>query len=163
MSQAGDQIGISGNAFSRGIPAMTINWAGPAAAAVHAATIFNTFDKSLSAEINDSHGNSGEWLAQRRRNRTLNIRVQAKPIAATMALARVIAADAPPQGDFVAITGATDGSINSGSSSTYDYKCVTAPSVSYTPEGETVITFDLSCLLADDGKTHIVPGALSDT
>ncbi len=162
MSQAGDQIGISGNAFSRGIPAMTINWAGPAAAAVHGATIFNTFDKSLSCELNESHGNSGEWLAQRRRNRYLDIRVQAKPIAATMTLARVIAADAPPMGDYVAITGATDGSINSGSSTTYDYRCTSAPQVSYTPEGETVITFDLKCLLADDGKTHITPGALTD-
>lgn len=148
-------------AAQRGIPAMTVTWNGISGTS-RAATVFNTVRKKNDADSADTVGNVGQWLASRRRNKRIILTVECKPLAATMALAAAITADLPMKNDLVSITGATDTELNSSSTAAPDYIVEGAPEVSYSPENEAIISFDLKCYLNDD-NTHIVPAVLADS
>lgn len=150
--QVGVQIGISGKAFYRGIPGMTVTWTGFSGAS-RSATIFNTMEKGIDADIATSYGNAGEWLAQRRRNKCVVVTIEAKPIGANAAAAKAIVDDVPIKGDLC--------TINDGTTTT-TYIIDSKPVASYTPENEAVIRFDLKCYLNDD-NTVITPTVLAES
>lgn len=146
-----DQIGLSGKAFHKGIPAATITWNGRPSGS-HSVTIFNDFRVRPDCDIVKSYGNNGEFLSQRRRNKRWAITVTTKPAGNATSDALAILYDPPHKLDIVTISGADDDRLN------HAYWMVEETAeVSYTPEGEATMTLSLECYWTDDtgGKAAV--------
>src|SRR4051812_24547201 len=113
MSQNGDQIGISGNAFARGVPPMTLTWVGPSGAS-RSATIFNHFTKGYNRDVNQVHDSEGNWKRETHKNDRIELSAEEKFTGEKQSDARAVAADPPIKGQTATISGATDGTLNSG-------------------------------------------------
>jgi hypothetical protein len=144
----GDQIGITGQAGSWGIPATTVTWdtthnMGPLSAMVgataHSLTIFSEVTKTPDADIDPAVDNSGERLGHNRRNKRIGLRFSAHPKGANAAAAQAIAAALPNKGDALGIVCATD--LQVACDGTTDTILVDECSSRYTPEGELVVDF----------------------
>jgi len=159
--QVGVQIGQAGYARAKGIPGMTVTWVGPSAT-TRTAKVFNSFRKRQPADVSDSHGNRGEWLSAWRRNKRIEIQIEAVAVGAKASDAASIADDLPVRNDLVAITGATDTSLNTANVANPDYIVTSDPETSKTPDGDAVISMTLTCILNDD-NSHIIPVVLAET
>jgi hypothetical protein len=148
MANNGKQIGVAGNAPYRGIPVGAIlEFKGYKDGLAHQLKIFNSIDKGHDADVAQTNGNKGEFLASRRRNMRREVRIEGKPVGATAAAALDIAANPPMRNDLVEIKSATeDADLNS-----TNYIINSRVDVRYTPEGEAVMSMDLLCYLDDAG------------
>ena len=159
MSQNGQGIGLAGHAPFKGIPNGTVvTWKGTpwdGTGTTHTATIYNSLQKSLAADISKSYGNMGEFQRQRRRNKRIEFRLDCKIEANTPTLALAILQDPPMQGDILALsnsagTGAgvfSDTQVALGTTAILEDKA----DVHYTPDGEAILSLNVVVYLADDG------------
>lgn len=139
-----DQIGITGSAFQKGIPAATISWT-TRTSGTPSVTIYNDARIRPDCDVAKSYGNSGEWLSSRRRNKRWNLTVTTKPAGATSAAALAICKDPPMKGDKITIASHADTRLNHG-----NWVLEEPAEVSYTPENEATMTLNLVCYWDDD-------------
>ena len=162
QTQRGAAIGIAGNAHVSGIPAgSTLQWLG-ASGDTRMITVFNSIDKGIDADTTVSTGNNAEWLSERKRNERIEVHVECKPVATTMALAQAIMADPPKRLATVTCTASVDGQLTADVSHGTLWLVNSKVDCRYTPDGDAVMAFDLVARLNDDGS-YIVPAALSDS
>lgn len=149
--QYGAAVGIAGYAGYWGIPR------GTTIAYIHAGitrtlTVFKAIDKGNNADISESHGNNGEWLAARYRNKRIEVRISAIPKGNKETDALAIAADPPFPNDLHSIVSTDDSQLNHPvNGAVYYFRQTGKCDTSYTPEGEAVFSFDVIMYIDDNG------------
>lgn len=136
MPVTSDHIGVTGNAFKRGIPATTITFTGRSGTA-RTLDIFTSVSKTPMADVAHTQDNNGQELASQRRNKRTQFRFSAKPHGAAVADAQTIAADLPQVNDPCTIVCANDSEI--ACDGTTDTCLIDAVDGAYSPENEFVI------------------------
>lgn len=125
----------------RGIVPATLTFGTPgnqvvASATGNTLTIFTSVQKTPMADKSESRDNDNEVLGKHRSNKRMQLQFSAKPIGAARADALAIAAACPLQDDAIVITCAGDAQI---AGTAY----VESAEVSWSPDGDLVITFTL--------------------
>jgi hypothetical protein len=124
------QIGVTGSATKRGIPAATVAWG------AHSLTIFTEIRKTPTADTGETLDNSAELLVITTTNPGFKLSFSCKPAGDDLAAVKAIAADLPFPMDELTITCAGDAQV---AGTAY----VDSASGRYSPEGEFVV--DIEC------------------
>jgi hypothetical protein len=127
--------------------------------------VFKSLDKGTGADISESHGNDGEWLESRSRNKRVTLRVSAILKGSKGSDAQTIAADAPFPNQLFSVSSPVPGDPQISfpfSAGSYYWRQTGECSTSYTPEGEAAFSFDLIMYIDDNGNP-IPVGLLADT
>lgn len=156
MATTNEQIGAASSARYYGVPGTTITWTGygssGGAGSSHSATVFGEISKTPMTDRTQAEDNTGEVQNMRRRNKRIQIRCSARPVAASITAALAIAADLPMQMDIVTITSTDDPQL--ACDGTPDTGVVDDASARYTPDGAdgVIIDFTITIWL---GKTLV--------
>lgn len=166
--QYGGAVGISGYAGKWGIPRGTTIGYTTSQGIARSLFVFKSLDKGTTADVSDSHGNDGEWLESRARNKRVTLRVSAILKGSKGSDAQAIASDAPfPNQLFSVVSNAAaqqgDPQVNFPfAGGLYYWRQTGECGTSYTPEGEAAFSFDL-VMYVDDNGNPIPIGILADT
>jgi hypothetical protein len=134
---AADQVGVTGNAFYRGVTAASVAFGTPGnqvpgSASGSTLSIFTEINKTPMADTAETRDNDNEVVAKARTNKRMQLRFSAKPFGAARSNALAIAAALPLKDDVVVITCAGDSQV---AGTAY----VDDSSARYSPEGELIV------------------------
>lgn len=149
MSQLGTAIGLAGAQTLKRIPNGTV--ISYTSVGAHTLTVFNSIDKKISADVAQTTGNAGEWLAERQRNKRIEVHVECKPVGAATANVLAILLDPPTRLTPITIATSEDTQLNNAG----NWYINSDVDIRYSPDGDAIISFDLMLRLADDGVTPL--------